>query len=212
MSSSSTSSSSITSSSSLQEEFPELSYFGKTLNGTFVLVYNKSLFYKKQGQNIVKYCDNVQKVEVFNNSVILLYNQNNWTESLDLIVLKENFSDSKKVFVKDKAFDVDDVNNYLKYSKRTIKDFYISENELFVLFENEFKDVSSSSYSLESFSSYSSKQSSSSALESSISSSSSSADDIVIGYEQSSGSGSGSSANPLYDENGHWIGGWLPKV
>jgi uncharacterized protein with GYD domain len=153
-------SSSSLSDSSLFDEFPELTYFGKTLNGTNVLVYNNSLFYKKQGQNIVKYCDNVRKVEVSDNLIILLYNQNNWTKSLDLVVLKENFADAKKVFVKDKAFDVDDINNYLKYSNRTVKDFYITEGELFVVFENEFKDVSSSSVSLSSFSSDSNSESS----------------------------------------------------
>lgn len=148
--------------SSFFEEFPELTYFGKTLNGTNILVYNNSLFYKKQGQNIVKYCDNVRKVEVYDNLIILLYNQNNWTESLDLVVLKENFADTKKVFVKDKVFDVDDINNYLKYSNRTIKNFYITEGELFVVFENDYKDISSSSVSLSSFSSDSDSESSSS--------------------------------------------------
>jgi hypothetical protein len=157
-------SSSSISDSSLFDEFPELTYFGKTLNGTNVLVYNNSLFYKKQGQNIIKYCDNVRKVEVHNNQIILLYNQNNWTESLDLVVLKENFSDTKKVFVKDKAFDVDDINNYLKYSNRTIKDFYVTGGELFVVFQNLVGDVSSSSISLSSFSSDSDSESSSSSL------------------------------------------------
>ena len=153
-------SSSSSSESSLFEEFPELTYFGKTLNGTYVLVYRDSLFYKRQGQNIVKFCDGVKKVEVYNDIVILLYNQNNWTESLDLVVLKEDFTDSKKIFVKDKAFDVDDVNNYLKYSNRTIDDFYISDGEIFVLFKNEVNDISSSSISLSSFSSQSTSSSS----------------------------------------------------
>jgi hypothetical protein len=141
------------SSANLDEEFQELSYFGKTLGGTYVLVYGGSLFFKKQGQNIVKYCDNVAKAVVSDSNIILLYNQNNWTKSLDLVVLKENFTDVKKVFVKDKAFDIDDVNNYLKFSKRTVKDFYISDGELFVLFDNETTYVSSSSLSFSSFSS-----------------------------------------------------------
>ena len=142
------------------DESPEVSYFGKTLNGTSVLVYNNSLFYKRQGQNIVKYCDKVKKVLVYKNLIILLYNQNNWTESLDLVVLKENFADATKVFVKDKAFDVDDINNYLKYTKRIVKDFYVSDDELFVVFENEVRDISETSISLSSFSSVSESSSS----------------------------------------------------
>jgi hypothetical protein len=146
--------------SNILDEFPNLTFFGKTINGTFVLVYNNSLFYKKTGQNVAKYCDNVKKVEIFNNLIVLLYNQNNWTESLDLIVLKEDFSNTKKVFVKDKAFDVDEVNKYLKYSNRTIKDFYISNEELFVMFDDDILDISYSSVSLSSFSSESTSSSS----------------------------------------------------
>jgi hypothetical protein len=129
-------SSSSSSSNDQEDQFPDLSFFGKTLNDTVVLVYNNSLFYKRHNQNIVKYCDNVRKVDVYKNYVIILFNQNNWTESLDLEVIKEDFTDAKKVFVKDKAFDVDQINNYLKYTNRSIKDFYITGGELFVLFKN----------------------------------------------------------------------------
>jgi len=130
---------------------PDVSYLGKTLSGTYVIVYQNSLYYQKFGQGIVKYADDIQKVSVYKNLVVVLYTPT--SAALSLVILKENFSDTETVFVKDNAFDIDDIDKYLDFSNRTIRDFHISDGELFVIFNNQYGDLSSSSVSMSSISS-----------------------------------------------------------
>lgn len=112
---------------------PKIKFIGKTLSGTYIIHYNETLYYKKYNCNIVKKDTNVAKTLVYRDKIIIL---KDFTEYNTLIVYNEDFLEEKSVNIKDKAFDVDEINNYMRYTNRKISNIYISHDNLFILFES----------------------------------------------------------------------------
>jgi hypothetical protein len=110
---------------------PKVNFIGKTLSGTYILHYENSLYYKKYGCSTIKKDSNVKTVLVFQNKIILLKEIDGINS---IIIYNEDFLEEKNINIKDKAFDVDNINNYMKYTNRKIDKMYIAKDNIYIAF------------------------------------------------------------------------------
>lgn len=108
----------------------DISYVGKTLNGTIVILMGNSLFYKFGNSDPVLYSDSVDKVKVFKSLVIIKYTDDN---TIKMVVIDEQFKTERNVYVKDSGFNADHIYKYLLYTNRGINDIFVTKDTLHVV-------------------------------------------------------------------------------
>ena len=102
-----------------------------TLSGTLIFHVSDKLFYKLMGGEVTLYSSNVDKVYVSGDKVIILYNEN--TDNL-VSILTDKFQNFSNLFIKDNAYNIDFLLNYMKFTNRDIDDIFVNDNKITIIF------------------------------------------------------------------------------
>jgi hypothetical protein len=106
---------------------------GKTTNGTLVVLYGNTVFYKS-GDNITKqYISDVSQMFVVGEFIVVEFLPDN---DLVLGVIDQFFSNIQAIYIKDNSFNSDNLYRYQEYTGRSISGVFCNNQKLYLTFEN----------------------------------------------------------------------------
>jgi hypothetical protein len=111
----------------------DVTYVGKTLSGTIVVMLGNNLFYQHGTNDPVLYSSTVDKVRVFKSIIIIKYMD---SSTIQMVIVDEYFKTERNVYVKDSGFNSDHIYKYLLYTQRGILDIFVTDKFLHVVMQN----------------------------------------------------------------------------
>lgn len=109
------------------EKVNDVTFVGKCLNGTIVIVADNTLYYYRNNK-IVKFIENdVANVIIYENYVIISTKLNN---NYNIIITNESFNRDNTIFIKDNNFNVDQIYRYLSFTNRNIKGIFVNNGQI----------------------------------------------------------------------------------
>lgn len=108
-----------------------ITFIGRTLSNTLVIIANNTLFYKLNNSDVEFFAHNVKYALIKDEFVIIVTKH----KQQSLLVVDQNFKKVYNLYVKDLYFNVDHIFNYLKYTNRIINNVWVTKNKLYISFE-----------------------------------------------------------------------------
>lgn len=106
----------------------KVDYISETIYGTLIILSENNLYYKIKKQPLALFESNVDRVFLDNDNLVILHKEKG------VYVVDGNLQRVKNVYIKDKAFNIDFINNYKKATNRDIQDIFINDGKMNIIF------------------------------------------------------------------------------